>query len=126
MKSMFRKTQGRYGEEYAVAHLEKLGHTIVERNFLIRGGEIDIISIDTEPDGQKVLVFTEVKTRSSDAYGTPLEAISYHKLKTLIKSAHIYKASHRGLPALMRIDAIAVQVTESGQLIDIELVKNIS
>lgn len=122
--------QGKQGEQFAVEFLVSQGFQIIERNFRIRGGEIDIIAIDpstdSEFDGEKTLVFIEVKTRSSADYGTPLEAIGYYKMRALIKATQFYKMKHPRLPDLMRIDAVSVLLNEDGQLLDIELVKNIS
>lgn len=123
--SMAKQDEGRFGEEHAASFLRKKGYQIIDRNFRIRGGEIDLIAIEQDK-GEKTLVFIEVKTRTSDAYGTPLEAIGYYKLKTLIKAAQIYKMKHPGLPQLMRIDAVSVIVNKANQLLEIELVKNIS
>jgi putative endonuclease len=119
--------QGNRGEEYAVSYLKRLGYSIIGRNFRIRGGELDIIAIErSKLTGQETLVFIEVKTRTSNNYGTPFEAITYWKLKSLIKTAEFYKMKHPGLPQLMRIDAIAIKVGLTNELLEIELVKNIS
>ena len=119
--------QGNRGEQYAVEFLVSNGFQIVERNFRIRGGEIDIIAIETDPQtDEKTLVFLEVVTRSSGDYGTPLEAIGYYKMRALIKATQFYKMKHPKLPDLMRIDAVSVLINDEGQLMDIELVKNIS
>ena len=118
--------QGNRGEQYAVEFLVSKGFQIIERNFRIRGGEIDIIAIETDPYDEKTLVFLEVKTRSSGDYGAPLEAIGYYKMRALIKATQFYKMKHPKLPDLMRIDAVSVLINDEGQLMDIELVKNIS
>lgn len=107
--------------------LEKKGYLIVERNFRTRNGEIDIVAIDPSTgSGQATLVFVEVKTREGNAYGTPLEAITYFKLKFLIRTATFYSATHPRLPKGLRIDAIAVSLGANGEVLDIEHVKNIS
>ena len=119
--------QGLRGEQFAVEFLASNGFQIVERNFRIRGGEIDIIAIETDPrTEEKTLVFVEVKTRSTYEFGEPLEAIGYYKMRSLIKATQFYKLKHPKLPDLMRIDAVSVLLNEEGQLLDIELVKNIS
>lgn len=119
--------EGKRGEDLAVAYLKKNGFRIIDRNFRIRGGEIDIIAIDASPENEKeTLVFIEVKTRSSLEFGTPLEAITSWKLNALIKTAQFYKTKHPKLPDLMRIDAVAVTLhgIKGGEKID--LVKNIT
>ena len=83
------------GEDKACEYLKKLGYKIIERNFRKGYGELDIIAIDsTEGKGNEILVFVEVKTRSSNQFGTPLESITYCKLKELIKTAQFYKLIH--------------------------------
>jgi putative endonuclease len=112
---------GKAGEDFAVSYLKRQGFQILTRNFRIRGGELDIVAIDKD-----TLVFIEVKTRSSGDFGTPLEAIGYYKMRSLIKTAEFYKMKYRNLPELMRIDAVSVMVGKDNELLEIELVKNIS
>ncbi|MGH7202956.1 MAG: YraN family protein [Candidatus Levyibacteriota bacterium] len=129
--TLAKNIQGKRGEEYAAVFLRSQGWHIIEQNFRIRGGEIDIIAIDPGAsldamEQEKTLVFVEVKTRSSNDFGTPLEAIGYYKLRALIKATQFYKMNHSNLPDLMRIDAVSVMMGANDQLLDIELVKNIS
>ena len=125
--SLAKNIQGKIGEDLAAAYLRKQGFRILTRNFRIRGGELDIIAIDPSAgSGQEALVFIEVKTRTSNDFGTPLEAIGYYKLRSLIKTAEFYKLKHRNLPELMRIDAVSVMLGLNNELLEIELVKNIS
>ena len=62
---------GNIGEDYAVKILKKNKYKIVERNFTIRGGEIDIIAKNGD-----YVIFVEVKTRSNENYGGGLEAVN--------------------------------------------------
>lgn len=124
--TLFKKQAGDLGETIAVDYLIKHGFTILERNFRIRGGEIDIIAKETEKTGEDVLVFIEVKTRRSGAFGTPLESITPWKLRSLIKTAQFYRLKRKQLPEQMRIDAIAIMLDSENKPCKIELVKNIS
>ena len=96
---------GRAGEERAVAHLSASGYRIVDRNWRCEQGEIDVVA---ERDG--VLVVVEVKTRSSERYGHPFEAIDRRKAARLWRLAMAWIAAHpdavRG--RRLRLDAIAV------------------
>ncbi|MEG1442135.1 MAG: YraN family protein [Oscillospiraceae bacterium] len=83
--SRYKKDLGDFGEEMAEKYFEKHGYKIVERNYRIREGEIDIIL-----KNDKALVFVEVKTRKSDKYGFPAEAVTFSKKKKLIKTAEHY------------------------------------
>lgn len=124
----------RKGEEIAANYLRKLGFKIIDRNFRARNTEIDIVALDPSAhsassgqagSGQVTLVFVEVKTRTSNQFGTPLEQITYWKLKSLVKAAQYYKMTHQKLPDLMRIDAVSVKMF-AGKNIDVEHIKNIS
>lgn len=109
------------GENAACEFLINKGHKILERNFRKGYGEIDIIALDNN-----VLVFVEVKTRSSSKYGTPFEAIAAWKLKNIIKGAKYYKyILNPKLPDELRIDAIGVMV-RGNEVLSIEHLENVS
>ena len=114
---------GKRGEDVASEYLRKHGYTILERNFHAKGGEIDIIAIDTS-EKEPILCFIEVKTRTSAMFGTPFEAITHWKLQFIEKTAIYYTILHKSLPKNLRIDAVAVVLDKQGALISIELLKN--
>ena len=124
--TLLNRDEGRHGEDIACEYLKTQGFKIIDRNFRIRGGEIDIIAIDQRDPSGSILVFIEVKTRKSSAFGSPLEAISYWKIKALMKAAEFYKMTHPHLPDSMRLDAVAIILDISNNVISIELVKNIA
>jgi putative endonuclease len=80
------KTFGREGEEIAVELLLKKNYTILERNYQLKKGEIDIIAED--PNGD--LVFLEVKFRNTLDFGEPEYAITPSKQKQVRKVAEAY------------------------------------
>ncbi|MCX6784114.1 MAG: YraN family protein [candidate division WWE3 bacterium] len=95
---------GRAGETAACEYLSKRGYQIVERNFNdIQWGELDIIAIK-----DKTLIFVEVKSRLSNQYGNPEEAVTKHKLSSLKRTANFYVMKHPYYPTLLRIDVVAV------------------
>lgn len=96
---------GQFGEGLAANYLEKLGYKIIERNYRIRGGEIDIIAQDN-----KTLVYIEVKTRSSHSFGYPEEAVTAKKLRFLKRAAQIYCNFKKIRPASERIDVLAIDI----------------
>jgi len=109
------------GEDKAYKYLQDQGYKIIERNFRIGYGEIDIIATF-----QNCLIFIEVKTRTSDKFGTPFEAITFYKLKSLIKTAQLYKKLNPKLPDALRIDAVSVKLSQDNKVADIEHIKNIT
>lgn len=94
---------GKLGEDLAVQFLEQQGYRIAARNYRAGRGEIDIIAW-AEP---QVLVFIEVKTRQSSAFGGPEEAIHAKKQSLIARTAGAYMESIDYQWAI-RFDTIAV------------------
>jgi putative endonuclease len=95
--------RGKKAEELAAAFLRLKGYGIVERNFRVPAGEIDLI---VRKGG--TLVFVEVKSRKGRAQGTPLEAVSPHKVRRLSAAAAVYLAQKAGLSRACRFDVITI------------------
>ena len=114
---------GATGEALAVKHLKRLGYKIIEQNFRVRYGEIDIIA---DQDG--TLVFIEVKTRTGKRYGVPFESITSNKQNHLSKAALEYMSRNNCHDRPARFDVIGVQFNagKPGKLSDarIEIIKN--
>ena len=112
--SKYNKTFGAYGEQLAVNYLTGKKYQIIGRNARTPFGEIDIIAKDGE-----TTVFVEVKTRSSDKYGTGLEAITSKKLNTMLRCAEFYCVENH-ITNDVRIDVISVETFSSNQIIHIK------
>lgn len=104
-----RLSLGRWGEEEAARFLQRLGMRIVERNLRTPVGEIDIIARQG-----KTLVFIEVKTRRSDAFGTPQEAVGPTKQRQIIRTALWYLGDGKGRGLQPRFDVVAVRPGPQG------------
>ena len=104
-----RTALGQYGERVAARHLTDLGMVVLDRNWRCDAGEIDLVLRDGE-----VLVVCEVKTRVSDACGTPHEAVTAEKLDRLKRLALLWAESHGRSPAETRIDLVAVHYQRRG------------
>lgn len=104
---------GNKGEDYAVKLLKKEHYKIIERNFTVRGGEIDIIASDSG-----TLVFVEVKMRKNSDYGTPGEFVTFGKQKKLIYAANCYLEKHSlfSLPCRFDVVEITGEVSEKGKI----------
>ncbi|MEI7540946.1 MAG: YraN family protein [Actinomycetes bacterium] len=101
---------GAFGEEIVTQFLTKQSAEIIERNWRIREGEIDIIAL--YPSG--IFAFVEVKTRSSVAFGHPFEAINREKAHRLQRLALGWLATHGCLGCEYQIDAAAVLIAADG------------
>ena len=93
---------GTKGENAAVEFLEQNGHQILTRNYKHGKCEIDIISKD---DG--ITVFTEVKTRSTDYFGYPEEAVDKKKQKKIRRAAEDYLIENN-LDTESRFDIVSI------------------
>jgi putative endonuclease len=81
---------GQYGERVAARHLTEAGLTVVCRNWRCPDGEIDLIAVEGD-----VLVFCEVKTRSSTSFGAPAEAVGAAKAQQVRQLALRWLAAQR-------------------------------
>lgn len=85
-----RRKQGAVYEKKAQEYLTEKGYQILECNFRNRSGEIDIIAKDGE-----YLCFIEVKYRTSNTFGNPLEAVDFRKQNQIRRTAQYYLMKHR-------------------------------
>jgi putative endonuclease len=94
---------GARGEDAAANHLAERGYAVLARNYRKRFGEVDIVA---QKDG--VLVFVEVKTRSSARFGTPAEAVDARKRRRISAAALSYVSEHGLQDTPARFDVIEV------------------
>jgi len=113
-----RQRLGRLGERLAAEHLERLGFTILERNYRTRWGELDLVACDG-----RTLVFCEVKTRRRGRAGVPpLDAVGPRKRAQVRRMAGSWLHDHPDHPyaATLRFDAIGVTYDLAGRLLSLE------
>ena len=113
-----KKELGAKGEEIAVRYLKSRGYRIIERNYRIRLGEIDIIA-----EQGNDLVFIEVKTRSGTHFGSPFDSITIQKQKQLSKVAleYINKQGCNNRPA--RFDVVGIEFQVGGNTFQEAVIK---
>jgi len=109
---------GKTGEELAASLLVKNGYKILSRNYKIKLGEIDIVAKDKD-----TLVFVEVKTRLSDSFGLPCEAVSKFKQRQISRVAVAYLQKNNLLDEYARFDVVSVLFSRCGRH-KLELIKN--
>lgn len=106
---------GHRGEELAAGHLRRRGYRILETNARSRLGEIDIIA-EAPGEGDRPLVFVEVKTRRGTAFGSPLEAVGPEKQRRLARLAEAWRQQHPDLAHRpCRLDVIGITIPRSGE-----------
>lgn len=116
---MKKRETGALGEKIACDFLGKNGYNILETNYRCPEGEIDIIARQADS-----LVFIEVRTKKSWAFGSPEESITKVKKEKLKTLAERYGQEHDNLPAAWRIDIVAIQMENNGRVSRIELIEN--
>lgn len=93
---------GKKGEDAAIRYFRQKGYEILERNWVYERYEIDIIA-----QHEEFIVFAEVKTRSSDQWGNPEEAVSKGKIKRIVEAADFY-LNVNDIDSPARFDIVAV------------------
>jgi len=102
----YRKRLGEWGENQARRYLETMGYVFIEKNFRVPEGEIDLVMQDGD-----IVVFVEVKARTSDRFGAPEESLSDAKRKRIQRAAWAFLHQQEMLDSSWRIDVIAIEAT---------------
>lgn len=113
------KKIGKIGEQYAADYLWSKGYEVLGQNYFSRYGEIDIIA-----QYKDVLVFVEVKARTSGSFGLPEESVGRTKLRKMKKTIMKYLIENR-FYGYWRIDVIAIQLKSFDELRDLRHYMNV-
>lgn len=109
---MNRTELGKLGERLALEYLRNKGYKTLALNYRVsRLGEIDAV---VSKEGK--ICFIEVKTRTGNAFGTPAEAVSWKKRKTIRQIAECFLKSHGATDSMVQFDVIEVIVAKNGDL----------
>lgn len=103
----FELSLGARGEMIAFGFLKDKGYKILEKNYTCRLGEIDAIIRD-----RHTIVFVEIKTRKSDHFGRPEEAVHLYKQRKIIKVAHWYLKEKRMEDVAVAFAVVAISWNE--------------
>ncbi len=108
---------GKTGEKQAARYLEGNGVAVLTMNYHTPYGEIDII-------GKKgdLLIFCEVKTRTSQKFGFPEESVTMKKKNALINSSLFYLQENDLLDSSWRIDVISI--LKNGYTVQYDWIEN--
>ncbi len=104
-----RASLGAYGERVAVRVLTDAGLQVLDRNWRCRAGELDVVAREGA-----ALVFCEVKTRSAEGFGHPVEAVTAVKRRRLRQLARAWLDAHDHHAPDLRFDVIGVLVPPAG------------
>ena len=125
---------GAYGEEIAVKYLKRLGHVVVDTNYLKKWGEIDVVSRETL-NNKTILHFVEVKTVSYEtkdllqkavSYGTwrPEENVHAKKIQRMCRTIESWLMEH-GYSGDWQIDVISVRIVPREKYATVKYIPNI-
>lgn len=114
--SILKKLLGKAGEDRAAKFLAKQGYRVLERNFRTPHGEIDLIALH-----EGTIVFVEVKTRTTDAFGAPELAVTPQKQRRMIKTALGYIKYKKLHQVPCRFDVVAI--TDAAEK-EVQLIQN--
>ncbi len=98
-----RRALGRVAEELAASWLVERGYEVIERNFTVRQGEVDLVVAN-----ETVLAFVEVRSRFDDRCGTPEASIGPRKVKRVVTAARLWLARNGDMGRDLRFDVIAI------------------
>ncbi len=111
-----RRHKGHAIEQIAESWLSERGLNLIERNFTLKGGEIDLIMWQDD-----VLVFVEVRYRANTEHGSGAESITHSKIRKLLRTAEFYLQKNFGNnPPFCRFDVLSGQ----GEPIEFEWIQN--
>lgn len=109
---------GKRGEDLAVSYLRKQGYKILEKNYRIKLGEIDIIAEDKDR-----ICFIEVRSKNSQNFCSVEETITKHKQMQVTKAALAYIKKYKLKDRSCRFDVVCIEDVD-GSNPDIKLIKN--
>lgn len=101
------KITGNKGEELAAEYLQKKGYTILAKNYRSKWGEVDIIAKQN-----KVVVFVEVKTKTTDKYGEPWEMVNGWKVEQVKRMGEVWCREY-GWEGRVRLDVVGVWLDQN-------------
>jgi putative endonuclease len=112
-----RQLLGAEGERWAEQYLRRRRYVILQRNYRCRAGEVDLVALDG-----RTVVFVEVKTRTQEGFGSPLDAVDLRKQRQIRRAAQYYLSAHRLHDRDARFDVVGVW--RERDVIRCELVQN--
>jgi putative endonuclease len=98
-----RRALGQEAEALAERYLAGLGYRTLARNHATRRGEVDLVCQEGP-----VIVFVEVRSRSSVAQGSPLETVDHAKARRVVAAATDWAQRNGALDSALRFDVVAV------------------
>jgi len=114
-----RRALGQRGEAIARAYLERRGVRILAANYTCAAGEIDLVGLERD-----AIVFFEVKTRTSTAFGPGHAAVDHRKQRQIVRTAEWFLAERRLAEIACRFDVLAVTLVKDANLPRVDWIRD--
>ncbi|MFH1827519.1 MAG: YraN family protein [bacterium] len=113
--------KGVFGEKIATQFLQSRGYSIIDKNFKVKFGEIDIVAIKNN-----VIHFIEVKSKSSTLKGKPYEQVNKNKLKKIKQVSLLYSKINHLSGLKQSIDIVSILLNNDSNNHEIEMFENVT
>ncbi|WP_244328495.1 YraN family protein [Yimella sp. cx-51] len=120
--TIHRQSLGATGEEIAVDYLRSMNWLVLERNWRCPTGELDIVGFD---EADACVVAVEVKTRTTEFFGRPVEAVKQDKIDRLHRLIRQWLHEHHVRAREVRVDLIGI-VLQHGSVADLEHLRDVA
>lgn len=126
-KPTYKQNIGKIGEDSAVKHFSSLGHTIIDRNYWKKWGEIDIISRDSNKNIHFIEVKTVTRATLNDVNSySPTENVHKWKRERLSRAIRTYLLEKRvGDQELWQVDVVSVYLDQEQKVLSIEVLDDV-
>ena len=115
MSKQANKITGNRGERLAAEYLERKGYQIIGRNYASKWGEIDLIArckvYDLGFKKEEIVVFVEVKTKTTDKYGEPWEMVNHWKIEQVKRMGEVW-CREFDWQGRVRVDVVGVYLDD--------------
>lgn len=106
---------GKIGERIAAEYLLKKDYQVLDQNFNVKYGEIDLVALEAD-----CVVFVEVKTRTSAIFGNPEDSVTPAKIERVQNAALMWLQAHPEAPDNWRVDVIAILLDRQNNVRDLQ------
>jgi len=117
----YQRRIGNFGETIAADFLTDQGYQLLDQNFITPYGELDLVFLDSG-----IVVFVEVKTRTTNTFGSPESSVTEKKLERIQNAALLWLQAHPEIKDDWRVDVIAIILNTSGTVKDIKHFINVN
>lgn len=117
----YQRKIGDKGEQIAAEYLKERGFQLLEKNFITRYGELDLVTLEGD-----MIVFVEVKTRTSKAFGLPETSITPTKMERIENAALLWLQAHPEASEDWRVDVVAIIMGQQGEILDFQHFINVT